>query len=199
MAKKTFQQINYFTGAVDGTLAYDFDSPAFFPDEEVLPAPKRQRRTRPREREWIREETGARERTAPGAVVGHLNTAVSAVSAVAAVVAVLLLLLLLLAKIELVDYSDKALELEAQITELEARHNRLTVEYEQVFNLKDVEETAVGVLGMQEPREDQIYYLSGVTSADKAVVISYEDADMFALGLEDISKAVRSFADRVSG
>ena len=199
MAQKTFQQINFVTGVVDGTLAYDFDHPAYFPQEEevAVPAPKRRRAPRTREREWIREEPGTRRQAAPGVVAGHLTAAVNAATAFAAVAAVVLLVMLLLAKIELVDYSDKALALEAEITELEGRHNRLTVEYEQVFNLKDVEETAVGVLGMQEPREDQVFYLSGVSSADKAVVITREDADMFSLGVEDIISSARSFVENL--
>lgn len=199
MAKKTFQQINFVTGVVDGTLAYDFDNPAYFPqEEEVVPVPKRRRAPRTREREWIREEPGVRHETAPGVVADSLAVVVNAAAVFATIAAVVLLVMLLLAKIELVDYSDKALALEAEITELEGRHNRLTVEYEQVFNLKDVEETAIGVLGMQEPREDQVYYLSGVSSADKAVIITRQDADMFSLGVEDIINSARSFVDNLS-
>jgi hypothetical protein len=56
-----------------------------------------------------------------------------------------------------------------------------------------VEEYATGVLGMQEPREDQIYYLTNVTSGDKAVVITDETTNMFSLGLEDIAGSLENY------
>jgi cell division protein FtsL len=110
----------------------------------------------------------------------------------AACVAVLIVLVLL-AQIQLVSISGTAVELEAQIEELKTQRDKLTVEYETVFNLKDVEEYATGVLGMQEPREDQIYYLTNVTSGDKAVVITDETTNMFSLGLEDIAGSLENY------
>jgi hypothetical protein len=49
---------------------------------------------------------------------------------------------------------------------------------------------------MQEPRDDQIYYLTNVNAGDKAVVITDETTDMFSLGLEDV---VASFKANVQG
>ena len=42
-----------------------------------------------------------------------------------------------------------------------------------------------------------MFYLSGVSSADKAVVITREDADMFSLGVEDVISSARSFVDNL--
>jgi len=106
--------------------------------------------------------------------------------------------MVLMAKIQLIGISSQALEFESQIAELENQHSRLTVQYEEIFNLKDVEETATAVLGMQEAREEQIYYLSGVTSADKAVVITRQDADMFSLGAADIIDSARSYFETLT-
>jgi cell division protein FtsL len=109
---------------------------------------------------------------------------------------VALVVMLLLAQIQLVNLSDTAVSLEAQIEELKTQRDKLTVEYETVFNLKDVEEYATGVLGMQEPRDDQIYYLTNVNAGDKAVVITDETTNMFSLGLEDV---VASFKANTQG
>ena len=64
-----------------------------------------------------------------------------------------------------------------------------------MFNLKDVEEYAVGVLGMQEPTDEQIYYLTGVSSADKAVIVTDDTGSMFALGMEDLLASVKAYFD----
>lgn len=200
MAKKTFQQINFVTGVVDGTLAYDFDVPGYFPEEEeeVVRAPRRRRGTRVREREWVREEPASEGRTALGEAADRFGIVMRGIALVGSIAAVALLVLVLLAKIQLIGISSQALAYESQISELENQHSRLTVEYEQVFNLKDVKEAATGTLGMQEPREDQIYYLTGVSSADKAVVIKHEDAGMFSLGVEDILGSVREYIETIT-
>ena len=107
--------------------------------------------------------------------------------------AVVLLTMMLLAQIRLTDISDTAAKLESQISQLETERDKLTVEYESVFNLKEVEERAVNVLGMQEPDNEQIFYLTGVASADRAVVVTKQDADMFSLGIADILSSVKAY------
>lgn len=184
---RNFKSYNFVTGAVDGTLAYDFSHPAYFPQEEIYETPVKQ--PEPREtvfinddiREKVQQVVRSRQGFSPLAVMGVLCV-------------VLLLVMMLLAQIQLVTISRTAAELESQITELEAERDKLTVEYETIFNLKDVEEYAVGVLGMQEPREDQIYYLSSVSSADKAVVITNSDVTgMFSSGLDDLLASVKAY------
>ena len=197
MAKKTFQQINFVTGVVDGTLAYDFDAPDYYPEEETVSQPRRRRTPRMREQEWVREEPAAGVRAQSDALV-HLHRAMNGIALLGAAAAIVLVMMVLMAKIQLIGISSQALEYESQITELENQHSRLTVQYEEIFNLKDVEETATAVLGMQEAREEQIYYLSGVTSADKAVVITRQDADMFSLGAADIIDSARSYFETLT-
>ena len=116
---KTFKTYNFVTGAVDGTLAYDFSSPGFYSDaldeEEERAAGRPRRRARQRDQEWVkedarptaRERAGARAKNAPG---------LSVVSLLGAAVAVVLLTMMLLAQIRLTDISDTAAGLEAQIT-----------------------------------------------------------------------------------
>ena len=194
---RTFKTYNFVTGAVDGTLAYDFSSPLLYPEEEeqeeLLPKePERKtgKAQRSRQREWIREEARGQ---ASAAAVERNRQGVSVVSLVGAVCAVVLITLMLLAQIRLTDISNTAANLEKQISQLEQERAKLTVEYETIFNLKDVEEQAMDILGMQEPEDSQIVYLSGVASADKSVVVTREQTDMFSLGLKDILSSVKAY------
>lgn len=197
---RTFKSYNFVTGAVDGTMAYDFSNPGLYGDEEIydLPeeeAPRRRQKTRrkqlPQQQEWIKEDVRPDVRQAAVAVRNHQG--VSIVSLLGAAVALVLLTMMLLAQIRLTDISDTAAKLEDQIAELELERDKLTVEYETTFNLKEVEQYAVDVLGMQEPDSQQIFYLTGVASADKAVVITKDDTDMFSLGVADILSSIKAY------
>jgi len=190
---RTFKTYNFVTGAVDGTLAYDFSSPLYIPQEETVteaPRPRRRERVSVRDRvqepEWVKEEV--RERARVRTTQGFSPLAVLGAAAVA-----ILFVMILLAQIQVVNISSEAAALESQIETLQVEHTKLTVEYEAVFNLKDVEEYAVNVLGMMEPREDQIFYLTNVSSADRAVVITEERGDMFSLGLEDMLSTLKAY------
>ena len=195
---RTFNSYNFVTGAVDGTLAYDFSDPAFYPEEEEVyeqPERRRGRRSRLRQQEWIREDTRSK---AKGRAEAR-GQGISPLSLLGVAVVVVLVTMMLLAQIQLTDISHTAAELEDQIANLEARRDKLTVEYETIFNLKDVEEQAMDILGMQEPEESQIVYLSGVASADKAVVVTRQQTDMFSLGLDDLAGAVRAWTKGIFG
>ena len=196
---RTFKTYNFVTGAVDGTLAYDFSSPLLYPEEqeqEEWPAPEQEpeekpaKKQRTNRREWIREEP---RRQASAAAVERNRQGISVVSLLGAVCAVVLITLMLLAQIRLADISNTTAGLEKQISELESQRTKLTVEYETIFNLKDVEEQAMDILGMQEPEESQIVYLSGVASADKAVVVTQEQTDLFSLGVKDILSSIKAY------
>lgn len=183
---RNFKSYNFVTGAIDGTLAYDFSSPVYLPQEEVYETPAR--KPAPKETVRVREEVRAKVQTAVRSKQGFSPLAV-----IGTIGVVILLVMTLLAQIQLVNISQTAADLEAQISELEAERDKLMIEYESIFNLKDVEEYAVGVLGMQEPNEDQVYYLTGVSSADRAVVITDAGTSMFSLGVEDILESLQSY------
>ncbi len=189
---KTFKTYNFVTGAVDGTLAYDFGNPDLYRDETVYEQPQKRERRRERlqPREWIKEDVRPAEREEAAAKDRQGFSVLSLLGVGAAVV---LLTMMLLAQIRLTDISDTAAKLESQISQLETERDKLTVEYESVFNLKEVEERAVNVLGMQEPDNEQIFYLTGVASADRAVVVTKQDADMFSLGIADILSSVKAY------
>ena len=176
---RNFNRYNFVTGAVDGTLAYDFSAPAYFPEEVYETPGKTEVRTDARVRTGIRTAR-RRHGFSPLAMLGSA-------------LVVLLLVLSLMAHIRLVSISQHAVEMETQIAALEAERDKLTVEYEAVFNLKDVEDYAVNVLGMQEPREEQIHYLSNVSSADKAVVLTEKSTNVLYLAMEDLIDSLMAY------
>ncbi|MCD7749193.1 MAG: cell division protein FtsL [Oscillospiraceae bacterium] len=198
---KTFKSYNFVTGAVDGTLAYDFGNPDTYAGQEQYEYPGETLQS-PEEQEWVKERPGQRTKTKTKTKTrakeqAQTRSRVSAISVVAYACVVVLCVMLMLAQVEMMDLSSTAADLEDQISELETEKDKLTAEYETTFNLKDVEEYAESVLGMQEPQEDQIYYLSGVSAGDKAVVITHEETNLFSLGLEDLMNSVRAFVDGI--
>lgn len=149
--------------AVYGSLAYDYGRVGTYREkidrpvdqQVIIPAPPK-----------IREQTVAagaktRQSVSPMAVVGFVCAAI-------------LLVFTLMAKIQLTEITDTSAHLEQQLTELKVAQNRLLINYEKAFNLTDIEEYATTQLGMQRPREEQLFYLSS-TVPDKAVIISGED------------------------
>lgn len=191
---KTFNSYNFVTGAVDGTQAYDFSHPGLYREEEYYgePAERPRRRERSQPREWVKEDVRTRIRANTAAKNAQ---GVPVLSILGVAVAAVLLAMTLLAQIRLTDVSYSAARLEEQIEALETQQDKLTVEYETIFNLRDVEQIAVDELGMQEPMNEQIYYLTGVASADKAEVVTDDGADMFSLGLADIFRSIRAYGE----
>lgn len=187
--EKTFKRYNFVTGAVDGTLAYDFGSRVYRPEAEEEAYGRPSRRARHRRQEWVREKTRDE------AFADERRQGVSPMAVVGSLAVVVLLVMMLLAQIQLVNVSNAAAALEGQISELKTEQSRLTAEYETVFNLKSVEEYAVDVLGMQEPDESQISYLTNVSPDDKAVIIPKDSTGVLSLGFEDLVASVKAYFD----
>ena len=196
---KKFNTYNFVTGAVDGTLAYDFSNPGLYQEEEAYELPQKRRpgrKGKTQAREWIKEDTRSKAEVRAEARTGQ---GLSPLSVVGVLAVMMLLTMVLLAQIRLTSISDSAAQLEQQIAALELEKDKLTVEYETIFNLKDVEEYATEFLGMQEPDSEQIFYLTGVAAADKAVIVTQQQTDMFSLGLEDMLSSVRAYIKAYSG
>lgn len=154
--------------AVYGSLAYDFTAvPEFYPEREREPERRGDDYARRRvvipappvigEEESTRRAAAAKQGVSPAAILG---------CALAAVMVVLFLM----ARIQLTEVTDMSAQLESQLVELESEQNRLRIEYESAFNLAEIEEYATTTLGMQKPREEQIYYLDS-SVPDKATII----------------------------
>ncbi len=155
------RKYKYGNNAVNGSLAYDFDNPALYPEYEYgkpldIPA-------KPRIREEVvpKQGTLTRQSVSPLAILGF---------AVAAV----LLVFSLMARVQLTQASAEAAKLQTQLDQLTTEQSRLTIAYESALNLTDIENYAVNTLGMQKPHADQIRYVSSSTQ-DKAQILAGTD------------------------
>ena len=112
------------------------------------------------------------------------SQSVSPVAVIGIACAAVLMVFVLMARIQFTAVSDEAVALEQQLDDLMVERTRLLIGYESAFNMTEIEEYASTTLGMQRPREEQIYYINS-SVPDKAVII--ED------GTKD-----RSLSDRIS-
>ncbi len=150
-----------------GSLAYNYGSTApAYPQEWASPAPRRgvAKDTAPR----VFERTEAQSKALP------YTQSISPLAIVGTLCAAVMVVFLLMARIQLTEATDQAVALEQQLTELEVAQNRLLIDYESAFNLTEIEKYATTTLGMQRPREDQIFYLDS-TVPNKAVIIEKAD------------------------
>lgn len=186
-------------GGSDSVWSFDFAGAGYYEDSYApipTPAPRRRSEPRPatrprrREQEWIREyprERAAaheavrpRARIAPGMILAFCLAAV-------------LLALVLFAQIRMTAFSDSAAGLENQILQLRSEQNKLLSEYEASFPLAEVERYAREELGMQPPQPEQIVYLDGLGTSDRAVVIVPEKTNAFSLGLESVGDSLWAY------
>lgn len=177
----------------DSVLAYDFAGAGYYEDL-YAPVPRRapqpQPRQREQEQEWIREEPEAFARRR---AISRKGQGVSVFTVLGFAVAAVLLVMVLLAQIQMTAIADSAAGLENQILELRSEHNKLLAAYETTFSLAEVEDYAVNELGMQKPRADQIVYLDGLGTADRAVILQPQEQSMFALGIESVFDSLWSY------
>lgn len=153
------QQIEYrktgFYGSnyIAGTAAPEF---AEYPREAerkvVIPAPPQVR-----EQPTTRAKARYAQSVSPAILLGLACAAV-------------ILVLSLMAKVQFTTVSDETVLLESRLAELKTEQSRLLIEYESIFNMCEIEKYATSQLGMQRPRDEQIFYLSS-TVPDKAIVV----------------------------
>lgn len=172
-AKTAFYGIDY----IGGTAAPEIGG---YPKREeerkvVIPAPAD-----------VREQTAARTKV-------RYEQAVSPAAIIGIACAAVLLIFSLMAKIQFTEVSDQAVSLESQLSDLKVEQTRLLIEYESVFNMTEVEEYATSVLGMQRPRDEQIYYINSLVQ-DKAVVIdSASDKEGLFDRIYDLLKSIGEY------
>lgn len=143
-----------------GSLAYDFGRYDF---AEQIPLDREYEVAAPPETEQntssaVRTQTKSAQALAPGAILGFACAAV-------------LMVLVLMSYIRLTTISEESVALERRLSDLQVEQTRLLIDYESAFNLTEIEEYATGVLGMQKPRNDQIFYVDG-SAPDKAEIIA---------------------------
>ena len=96
------------------------------------------------------------------------------------------------AQVGLLSVSGESVELESRLHELEEKQDRLRIAYESAFNLAEVEEYAIGELGMQKPGADQIFYID-TSSPDKAVVVSDGSGDSLVDRVSDFFSGLGAY------
>ncbi len=156
-AEEKKRRYGYGHNAVNGSLAYDYDNPALYPEYEY---------GRPLD---IPAKPRVREEVVPDATV-VTRQSISPLAVLGFAIAAVLLIASLMARVQFTKASAEAADLQTQLAELTSQKSKLTIEYESALNLTEVEDYAVNKLGMQKPHSDQIRYISG-TSQDKAEIL----------------------------
>ncbi|MFB0921675.1 MAG: cell division protein FtsL [Oscillospiraceae bacterium] len=177
------KNVKYGDNAVYGSLAYDYGRTGAYREtmdrpvdrQVIIPAPPRIR-----EHEASATRVKTKQSVSPLAIVGYACAAV-------------LIVFSLMAKIQLTEITDTSAQLEEQLSDLKVAQNRLLINYEKAFNLTEIEEYASSQLGMQRPRDEQVFYLES-TVPDKAVILSGKDEEKLGFG-ERVFDALASIAE----
>jgi len=172
----------YGQGAVYGSLAYDFDNPELYTEEYSSPipaAPKPRTQTKTQVRTRARVAVKTKQGIAPLAIIGFFVAAFLFVTAITA-------------QIMLFNVSSENVALSSQITQLEEEQTKLRIAYESAFNLAEIEDYAIGTLGMQKPSAYQIYYID-TSAPDKAVVVATDGNDSMADRVADFFSSIRAY------
>lgn len=166
----------YKTRYVTGSTAYDFDNVEAFPeyatgrDIEIPVARK------------LRDEVVATPKQAS-------SQAISPVAILGFALVAVLMVFSLFARAQLSQISLQVVEQQTALEELATQKQKLLVQYEFAFNLAEIEDYAIQELGMQQPRSEQIYYISSGV-ADKAEIITPEGKEN---GLQKVFSAIGEY------
>lgn len=168
-------KVKYGQNSVYGSLAYDFDNPALYPDVEY--GRPLERTAPPRTEEAAQQRTG-------GKAHARAKQSVSLFSIAGVLTAAVIFVVAMMAQVQLLDVTNTSVELQQQLDELQTEQTKLKIKYESVFNLTEIEEYATAKLGMQKPSADQVYYID-TSSPDKAVVVGAQEESGFVDRVSD--------------
>ncbi|MDR0952078.1 MAG: cell division protein FtsL [Oscillospiraceae bacterium] len=168
---------------VFGSLAYDLETAA---QREWFEPEKKQKIVIPEAPPIEREQLLPKAKPRP-------KQSVSAMAIIGYACAAVFIILYLTASAQLTVITDEAAKLETQLQELESERNRLLIEYESVFNRSEIEEYATSVLGMRQPRPEQIRYINS-SAPDKAVILEEDSgSDGFLDSLSNLLTSITSY------
>ena len=172
-------ELRYYSGrAVSGSLAYERARARR--ERELSHAGEM-----PRHREQGREQPKVR-RVAKVQV--RQAQKVSAVTVVGFGTVIALSILVLMSYIQLMVLSAGTVELQSELTALEAENVTLTTQYEQMFDLASVKEAAEAA-GMAKPSSSQVFYID-LSDRDSAVVYQEEEPSVLSRLLASVSHGV---------
>lgn len=148
-----------------GAEAYALPRTEVFPpaaEPKAIPDTRTGVKTAPRARTKARAEVQTRYSISLFGVTGFLLVTV-------------LMVFVVLANIKLSEVSFQNVELEAQMQTLETEERQLLIQYEQAFDINQIETYATTVLGMTKPTEGQVGQID-LTRTDKIVILG-EDGE----------------------
>ncbi len=163
----TAKNVKYGADTVCGSLAYDYGRAGTY----------RERMDRPVERQVVIPAAPRIREQAAAAARIKSNQGIAPLALIGYACAAILVVFSLMAKIQLTEVTDTSAQLETQLSELNVAQNRILINYEKAFNLTSIEEYATTQLGMQRPREEQVFYLES-SVPDKAVIINSSDNEV---------------------
>lgn len=150
------------TPVMPDSMAYDLSRPSQDTMRYSTAAPELQPKPRQKQRQRTREQT------APRPVFRVMSVAPTAVALFLA--ALLIWTFTLQTRAQITQAQQEVYRLESELRAVEQVQDELEIDYESAFNFTKLEDYAVSTLGMQRPRDEQIYYLSH-SSEDHAVAV----------------------------
>ena len=164
--------------AVDGSLARDLDW-------AVRERELRHAGEAPRHQEQVRQQPKVH--AAPKVLVRERQQ-VSLFSLLGFAAVAGLAVLVLMSYIQLTALASDTVALKKQLSTLETEHAALTAQYEQMFDLTTVRETAEAA-GMTKPSTSQICYLD-MAGGDSAIVYQQEEPSVLSSVLTSLNHGV---------
>ncbi len=155
-----------YADAVYGNLAYEYGSTAerYATPDEVVAEPERGEKVRKK----VRIRVKAKEKVSTSFGVPALGIIGSIVVAAVAV-------LVLLSYVELTELSANRSDLESQLSSLNEQNAKLTIQYESTFNLSDIEDYAINVLGMSRLTDGDTTIIT-MDKYDHAEILNEDDS-----------------------
>ncbi len=148
------------TPVMPDSMAYDLSRPSQDTMRYSTAAPQLQPKPRP--------QTRPQTQSAPRPAFRVMSVAPTAV--VLFLAALLIWTFSLQIRTQITQAQQEVYRLESELRAVEQVQDELEIEYESAFNFTKLEDYAVTTLGMQRPRDEQIYYLSH-ESEDHAVAV----------------------------
>ena len=179
-AARDMRYRNYSSGYVDGSLAHDLDWAVR--ERELRHAGEAPRH---QERETVRETPKVKER--PRVQVREKQH-VSVVNLLGMGAVIAMAVLMLMSYIQLTVLAADTVELKTELETLESENVRLTAQYEQMFDLATVKESAEAA-GMVKPSASQIGYID-LSEGDSVIVYRREDPSVLAKVLTSVHHSV---------
>ena len=174
-----YQQSGRRVQRSQGNLAYniDYESPLVQPDRQRQQKERMDREEVLRRRRKAREQAGRKSRSR---YQTRQQDAVAPLGIVGFAAIILLACSVLGFHVKLNEVNQQVVQVRQQLSDLQAREKALAAEYEQTFDMQDIENRMVSSGTMIQPDNSQIVYLE-LDEPDNAVVFNEDDSQSESL------------------